>query len=266
MAIRDEARDPWTYLLGGLAGGVAWAVGLPVLAAVGVGAAVLGVKAVVGSALGGGPGDAGPELLPVTGHSPEEGWLRRGERAVASFAKLASSVPKGMISERSRTIGEQARKTLDGLRRLAGQASTTREVGRHIDAASLANEKQRLQTQLAAATDPDIEAELTKSLDSVTEQIQIADRLSQSLQTLIARMESGALGLERLVAQLAELLALSESSTSPVEGAQQLEALADELEGLRSGLAETEQLSRRALSAYGGDDVASDGNEPRPDR
>jgi hypothetical protein len=266
MAIRDEARDPWTYLLGGLAGGVAWAVGLPVVAAVGVGAAVLGVKAVVGSALGGAREDAGPELLPVTGRSPEEQWLRRGEHAVDSFAKLVSSVPKGMVSERSRTIGEQAHTTLDGLRRLAGQASTTREVARHIDAASLANEKERLTSQLGATTDPDIRAELTKSLDSVTDQLQIADRLAQSLRTLLARMESGALGLERLVAQLAELLALNESATSPVEGAQQLEALTDELEGLRGGLAETERLSRRALSAYGGDDVASDGNEPRPDR
>ncbi len=69
----------------------------------------------------------------------------------------------------------------------------------------------------------------------------------------MTRLESSALGLERLVAQLAEVLALSESATSPVEGAKQLEALADELEGLRSGLAETEQLSRRALSAYEGE-------------
>jgi len=80
---------------------------------------------------------------------------------------------------------------------------------------------------------------------------------------LLARMESGALGLERLVAQLAEILALSETATSPVEGAAQLEALADELEGLRSGLAETEQLSRRTLGAYAGDGVASDRTDQR---
>jgi hypothetical protein len=48
-----------------------------------------------------------------------------------------------------------------------------------------------------------------------------------------------------------------------VEGAAQLEALADELEGLRSGLAETEQLSRRTLGAYAGDGVASDGTDQR---
>ena len=55
MALRDEARDPWTYILGALAGGAAWAVGVPVIAAAGVGAAVLGVKAAVAAALGTGP-------------------------------------------------------------------------------------------------------------------------------------------------------------------------------------------------------------------
>ena len=78
---------------------------------------------------------------------------------------------------------------------------------------------------------------------------------------LLARMESGTLGLERLVAQLAEILALSETATSPVEGAAQLEELADELEGIRAGLAETEQLSRRTLGAYAGEGVASDGTD-----
>jgi hypothetical protein len=91
----------------------------------------------------------------------------------------------------------------------------------------------------------------------------IGARLQQSLATLLARMESGTLGLERLVAQLAEILALSETATSPVEGAAQLEALADELEGLRAGLAETEQLSRRTLGAYAGDGVASRGTDQR---
>ena len=262
MALREEARDPWTYLLGGLAGGVAWAVGVPVAAAVGVGAAVLGVKTALGAMLGGRDTPSRPDPLPVTGKTPEDGWLRRADRAVASFDKLVGSVPAGMVGERGRTIGEQARQTLEGLRRLAGQASTTRNVSAHIDARHLLNEELRLTQEVAAQQDPDIKAEEQKSLESVREQIDIVQRLSQSLATLLARMESGTLGLERLVAQLAEILALSESATSPVEGAAQLEQLADELEGIRSGLAETEKLSRRALGAYAGD-VPSDGNDQK---
>ena len=264
MALKDEARDPWTYILGALVGGTAWAVGVPVIAAAGVGAAVLGVKAVIGSALGGARRDPGEDTdLPVDEHSPERQWLDRAKRAVASFRDLAGSVPEGIVSERSRSIGEQSDKTLEGLRRLAGQATSTRHVAQHVDVDRLAQEGQRLQLTLNGTTDPDIREELEKSLESVREQMDIGARLQQSLAMLLARMESGALGLERLVAQLAEILALSETATSPVEGAAQLEALADELEGLRSGLAETEQLSRRTLGAYAGDGVASDGTDQR---
>src|SRR6185436_8997999 len=96
MSLSDEARDPWTYVLGGLAAGVAWAVSVPVAAAIGVGAAVAGVKAVVGGALGGRRASGRREPLPVKGKTPEDGWLKRGERAVASFDALSSSVPEGM--------------------------------------------------------------------------------------------------------------------------------------------------------------------------
>jgi hypothetical protein len=264
MALKDEARDPWTYILGALVGGTAWAVGVPALAAAGVGAAVLGVKAAIGSALGGTRRDPAERPdLPVDARSPEHQWLDRAKQAVASFRDLAGSVPEGIVSERSRSIGEQSDKTLEGLQRLAGQATSTRHAFEHVDLERLAQEGQRLQLTLNSTTDPDIHEELEKSLESVREQMDIGARLQQSLAMLLARMESGTLGLERLVAQLAEILALSETATSPVEGAAQLEALADELEGLRSGLAETEQLSRRTLGAYAGDGVASDGTDQR---
>lgn len=265
MALRDEARDPWTYILGALAGGAAWAVGVPVLAAAGVGAAVLGVKAAIGSALGTGGRETSrrPPPLPVADHSPERHWLDRAQEAVVSFRELAGSVPEGLVSERSRSIGQQSDKTLEGLRRLAGQATITRNVAAHVDVGRLTREAERLQVNVDTATDPDIHEEVERSLESVHEQMDIGVRLQQSLATLLARMESGTLGLERLVAQLAEILALSETATSPVEGAAQLEALADELEGLRAGLAETEQLSRRTLGAYAGDDVASGSTDQR---
>jgi signal transduction histidine kinase len=261
VALKDEARDPWTYVLGGLAGGVAWAVGVPAAIAVGVGAAVLGIKAVAGAMLGVQSGEGKGTLLPVSGKTPEDRWLKRGQRAVDSFAKLASSVPPGIVATKARTIEDQARQTLEGLRRLAGQASTTRSVSQNLDPATLSPAFARLTAQIARESNADIKSELQSSLESVEEQLRIAQRLSDSLAQLLARMESGALGLERLVAQLAELLALSETATSPVEGAKQLEALADDLEGIRSGLAETEQLSRRALAGFEGDGVASDGTD-----
>jgi hypothetical protein len=64
------------------------------------------------------------------------------------------------------------------------------------------------------------------------------------------------LGLESLVARLVEVLAMMRTQ-SPIEGAGQVDALGEELEGLRSGLAETEEVSRRALIAYQGQAAAA---------
>jgi hypothetical protein len=79
----------------------------------------------------------------------------------------------------------------------------------------------------------------------------VYDRLREAGGKLAARLESAVIGLEGLVARLVEVLALVQTQ-SPVEGAQRIDALADELDGLRQGLAETESLSRRVLSAYQG--------------
>jgi hypothetical protein len=255
MALRDEVRDPWVYILAGLGGGVAWAVGVPLAAAAGVAITVGGVRAGLGAVLSGrsGPRTRSGDDLPITDHSPEQEWLDRGDAAVATFRDLARSLPEGLASSHSASIATQADETLAGMRRLAGQASVTTKVSGRLHVPTLKSEEERLRFQRDAATDADIAAELERSLDSIGEQVDIAQRLERSRATLLVRLESSALGLERLVAQLAEILAMSEGATSPIEGAKQLEALADDLEGLRAGLAETEQLSRRALSAYEGE-------------
>ena len=86
----EELRDPWGPLVAGVVGGLAWAVGTPVAAAVAVGAVVYGVKAAVGSLVG--PGDDGP-AEPPRPHpgSPAALWLRRGESAVLALDDMARS-------------------------------------------------------------------------------------------------------------------------------------------------------------------------------
>ena len=261
MALREELRDPWTYVLGGIAAGVAWAVGLPAVAFVGVGAGVAAVKAVSNLALGTGklPPPPAPLMLEETSGTPEAGWLTRAESAAAAFDRLARSIPDQILSERSRSMAEQAAETLSGLRRLAGQASTTRAIADEADVDALKRELGRLTGQRDRENDPDIRIELTRSVTSVQDQIDIAGRLRRTLAQILARIESGALGLERLVAQLGEILAISASGVGE-QGAAELGQLADELEGLRSGLAETEQLTRRTLSATGRQDTVTEGS------
>jgi hypothetical protein len=251
MALSDELADPWGILVAGIAGGAAWAVGLPVAVAAGVGAAVFGVKALAGALFGGGEDDSfRPRRLPIRGSSAEERWLVRAERAVRSFRRLAESASAGPFAQRCRSMGEQVATTIEAMRRLAGQVSAVAAAMSHVDPERLAGEESRIAGELGRSQEPGVRTELDRSLQSVRGQLEVHRRLDQSGRMLMARMESGAIGLEGLVARLAEILAMAETATSPAAGAGEIDALVDELEGLRHGLAETEDLSRRALSAY----------------
>lgn len=247
MALRDEARDPWSFLLGGLAAGLAWAVDLPAAAAVGIGGVVYGVKVLIGGVMNR-PDRGGGRLLRIRSGSAEERWTRRAEQAVRSFRRLGDSVRSGPVAERARDIGMQADGMLDAVRRLAGQASAVREALRRIDIVRLMREEDRLTYQMGQAESDDIRSEIDRSLQSVRAQHSVYTRLEDAAMRLQARIEAVVIGLEGLVARLVEILALVEAQ-SPVEGAQQVDALSDELEGLRAGLVETENLSRRVLSA-----------------
>jgi hypothetical protein len=248
MALSDEVRDPWSFLLGGLAAGLGWAVGLPAAAAAGIGAAVFGVKVLTGGLVNRGDRGRG-RLLRIRSGSPEERWTRRAEQAVRSFRRLGDSVRAGPVAEQSRTIGAQVEGTVDAVRRLAGQASAVRDALRRIDVIRLMREEDRLTYQLQRAESEDVRGEIARSLESVRAQHSVYARLEDAATRLQARIEAVVIGLEGLVARLIEILALVEAQ-SPVEGAQQVDALSEELEGLRSGLVEAENLSRRVLSAF----------------
>jgi hypothetical protein len=254
MSLRDEVRDPWSYVLGGVAGGLAWAlipvgiVAAPVVG-VGVGAAVVAAKVLTGafSHPENKPKRYRERRLPVAEHSNEAEWLDRAERAQRAFRDIAASAPDGPVAERVRAFGAQTDDALASLDRLAGQASAIRLALGRIDPARLAEERDRLAAALRADTDPAVRAERERSLASVEAQGQGYTRLYAALSTLLARLESGALGLEGLVARLAEVVALAETSGTASGSLSQVDDLATELDGLRAGLVEAEGVSTRAV-------------------
>jgi hypothetical protein len=249
MGLGREIRDPWGLVLAGVAGGLGWAVGVPALAAAGIGAAVYGAKVLSGAVVNRRP--ALPGHPTIRSGSPEALWARRAEQAVRTLRRLGTSAPPGPVADRVATVGGEAERTLDDVRRLAAQASGLTDALDHVDADRLYGEANRLSTELRHATSEEIGGEIRRSLDSVRAQLDVRIRLEQAAAKLQARIEAVVLGLEGLVARLVEVLTMIEAQ-SPVEGAAQVDALAEELEALRSGLEETEDLSRRALNAYQG--------------
>jgi hypothetical protein len=238
MKLLADAREPFGWLLAGVAAIASLMLGLAIPMAILVGLSVLAVKLTAGIALtqfANGPDVA---LGPV-----EIGWMQRADRAVAAFRQLARSSRSEPIGQRCMVIGEQARATLQLLRRVAGQSSTVGRMLQGIDGTRLKEEESRLSKERAGAESDAARHEIEISLSLVAEQLGARRRLEQGRAALVARLQSGVLALEGLVPRLAEVVALGQTAGGMDGAGDRVAELADELEGLRAGLSELDQVN-----------------------
>ena len=241
--LRDELRDPWGPLVAGVVGGLSWAVGTPVLAAVGVGAAVYGVKTALGALMGNDRDDSPAHPRPAAG-TPAALWLRRAEVAVKQLDDMARSAGAGAADAATTHAAEEADDVLESMRRLGGHVVTVGQALSRSDAPGLDEEASRLQSW-AAANPQDQNAQ--RSAGAVADRLAVRDRLRKAQGDLEGRLQSSALGLEGLVARVAEVRASSASVGDVDASGESLTALTTEIEGLRQGLSDVDDVARRAL-------------------
>ncbi|MFI6501709.1 hypothetical protein [Nonomuraea typhae] len=230
----DELRDPWGVLLGVTAGGAAWAVNVHPAGAVFVGVTVWLAKAGVAGL----QAEAGP--YPEIG-GDEADWVHRAEAAVRRFAQVGAAMADGPLAERVAAMRPQVSEAMETLRRLAGHASVVAGALDGIDVAFLREEAARLKRPRTA----EVADELARSQAAVGAQLEVYERLRGTRERLLARLESGTLGIEGLTARVVELSAMA--ATGVLEHTRALDELAGELDGIRLGLHETEEITRRAL-------------------
>ena len=255
--LREELLDPWGGVIAGIAGGLAWAV-VPAAGAValpvglGVAAAVYGVKVGAGMLARGHRAEDerverdAPPLRPPRRGSPAEQWLVRAQRADRELAELAGSPDHPVARGQLAAVREGAAEAVTTMRRFAGQVTAVEDALERVPEARLSAERQRLTAAVAAAGSERLRAERQRSLDSVTEQLAVAGRLAVARDTLLARMQATVFALEGLVARAAEVLAMS-ASAGVDSSEDRLAALSGDLDGLRAGLAEAEEVTRRVL-------------------
>jgi hypothetical protein len=176
--------------------------------------------------------------------SPADVWQGRALRAIRDLHQLAHSQPGAPPLLRS--VDDGAQHAEDQVRRLAGQTAAVTQALYRIPTPRLTDERSRLAASVDAAGSAELREEHRRSLRSVEEQLAAAGRLATARDTLVARLQSTALGLEGLVVRAAEVVALSASAGAGLAD-DRITGLAAELDGLRAGLAETEELSRRVL-------------------
>lgn len=254
--LRRELSDPWGVLLAGVVGGVAGVLpGAGLLVGAGVAAAVYGVKVAAGAAFGGGDD---PEALPARKPParPAQGtaaafWLGRAERAVAQLDDMAREAGHGGATLSPTDVAtahaaEEADQVLVTMRRLGGQVVAVAEALARVDGPDL--EGQVAELRAAADRSPGDDS-ARRSAEAVVDRLAVRDRLRSTTSALEGRLQSSALGLESLVARVAEVRATAAAVGELDPTADDLAALTAEVEGLRVGLADVERAAQQALGS-----------------
>ena len=250
MRLLEQLREPWgvvaAVVSGTLVGIVTTDVSNGLLVGVAVYAAKAGVLSLLPSRVRSAVEGSRPASDTSAGH-----WLERAEGAVSSLHRLSSSAQGSPAAGAVADVDNDAETTIDDLRRLAAQVVAVEEALGRVDVRRLQADRPRLEQQRDSAPTPELREQVERSLASLDTQLQVSERLHGVRLSLLTRMQSAALGLEGLVARYAEVLALASTAGGVDTVSTQIDQLAGALDGLRTGLAETEALSRRALQAAG---------------
>jgi hypothetical protein len=240
LRARAEVGDRTTLALGVLIFVVAMFAGRSPLEAAAASLAVLTVKVAAGVAL---PRQhvARPRL---PAGSASALWLARAEIAVQATRELRPG--PGLLGERFAETREAAHEALFLVRRLGAHEATVSGLLGRIDGQRLSDDLRRLESEHSPAATPEIKAEIGRAIAALNDQKAARARLVSTDETLVARMRTAALGLEGLVARLAEIVALAQGGADATAQLR-INELADELDALRAGLTEADSLGRATV-------------------
>jgi hypothetical protein len=209
---------------------------------------VYGVKVLAGAAMGDPRPQAEkrPEPLRPAYGTPAALWLKRAETAVRSLQDLARGEVSNPTDSAAAHAAQEAGGILETIKHLAGQSAAVANALATADSAGLDEEAAELRRRSNA--DPS-DASAKQSADAVADRLAVRDRLKKAQAALEGRLQSSALGLEGLVARIAELKATTAAVGDVDPSTADLESLTTEVEGLRQGLADAEQVARTALAS-----------------
>lgn len=252
VSVSEELKDPWGWLVAGVSGGLGWAVLAapvgPVAVPVGlaIGAAVLGSKVAVG-AVRRRSAETGPQRDRLPEASPNSQQGQFVQRALVAARQIHGLVDRpadpGLRAEVAQ-VDREADTVVAALRELAGRVTLVDSALQAADPRRVHEERARLESLLAAETDPQLRVERQRVLDSVTAQTESLARLTKLREKLLARAQTAASDLEALAARTGELVAVGTSAYEGDPAGQILADLTMSLESVRTGLAEAEELGR----------------------
>ena len=229
----------------------AWVLGVPMLVCPLAAVAVLAVLSTVAWVRR--PATVRPPApVSIDPSSSEGALLERGRAAAAAFADISLGLPTGLLGSRADDMRRQSLLASETLSGLAGRAVTVTRLLERLSGSSLRDERDAIRRRLARAEGRRRD-ELTQSLAALETRSDARRNLASTRTALLSRMETVTYGLEGLVARLAELVALAEAGALAA-GDDRIDRLTLELEGLRHGMVEAEELGVLAADFAAGEE------------
>lgn len=257
MSLRAELRDPWGWLVAGITGGVGWAtlgtLGGPVAAAsgLGIGAAVLATKVLIGSARDDQDQSANPlpdrprDRLPSPPNGSAQALLYdRARAAVAQLGDLAGRPGDQWIAEEISQVLTESRNVVKSTRELAGRVTLLDSSIQAARPSALSHEINTLNTNMNSTTDPTVLREQQRAMAALTAQSGSIQRMTLSRDALLAQLQASAVGLEGLAARSGELVALGPAASESEEANQLVSDMTSSLESVRAGVDEARAILR----------------------
>ncbi len=255
MGIRDELADPWGWMIGAISGGLGWAVlsaslaGLAApLAGLGIGAAVLGAKTIIGVTTSRRTGRSEPterDRLPEPPRgSHQYELLVRARRAVANTRDLAERPSDSWLRGEAQSVAIQSDNALSALADLAGRITLLEDTIAAADPPGVARETAAVQELLARTRDPEVRADQQHALDALDAQADSIGRLLRWRDSLLAQLRTMSVNLEGLAARTGELVALGPGSMRSQAAGEIVADLTSSLETVRAGIEEARAVLR----------------------
>lgn len=256
MALGEELRDPWGWLVAGVSGGLGWAVlaaplgPAAVAVGVGIGAAVLGTKVAVGAVRGGHDSDgrsrpeAADRLPKPPRGSVQSLLLGRAQGAVERIDALSRAPGDRWIAGELAQVLTDSRTVLTLVAELAGRVTLLDHTVAAAAPHSLAREIEGLQAQMRQTADPSVRHEQQRALDALDAQADSVDRLLRGRDITLAKLQTAVVGLEGLAARSGEMVALGPGSLDTGQAEQIVTDLTGSLESVRAGIEEARAVLR----------------------
>jgi hypothetical protein len=190
------------------------------------------------------PGSKADALPAPPGNSAAALLVTRAEAARIRMVGLASLPGDPWLRSEVGRMDDGVDDVVTAMRDLAGRVTLAEQLLTSANGNQLLADRAALVTQLEQTSDPLLEQERRRALAAVDDQLTGLNRLAGLRDQLLARMQTAVIGMETIATRMGEIVTLGSVALEHDRATEVIGGASIDLESLRTGLAEAQQLAR----------------------